>query len=438
MGSYAHLLTGSLVVLSTKNGVDPFVVSLFRESDKQKIEADQDYEDPRKRTGGDLLLSFSRDYYPGDEEYEDEGALHPPYWCYFIYAREARDRLELMGFTRSKAIGVYEECIAEYRKRIEGRYQYLVLPQEKYEREMSLLKDATFEKWTEQVKKAISGPSYVSLDAGTDELPPWVWEVWENTDIRFLLRGIIECCNDETPVIQDITRLIEGGWYKDTDELYTLAYTTLVMDYRTQGPIVVLTEGSTDQQVLSSALQLLYPHLSESFSFMDFATSNAAGGASVLVSTVRSFAGAGITNRVVALFDNDTAARDAIRVLAQTQLPENIKVMRYPYLELAASYPTLGPTGLVSMDVNELACSVELFFGRDVLQREDGTLSPIQWRGYVTALKQYQGEVLGKTDLQRRFLDKVARSREDSAYFAAADWSGMELIFSMLRKSFHD
>jgi hypothetical protein len=90
------------------------------------------------------------------------------------------------------------------------------------------------------------------------------------------------------------------------------------------------------------------------------------------------------------------------------------------------------------MNINGLACSIELFFGRDVLQQESGVLSPIQWTGYNTALRKYQGQVVAKKELQQKFKEKVARSREDPDYFAAADWSGMESIFSLLRNSFDD
>ena len=43
--------------------------------------------------------------------------------------------------------------------------------------------------------------------------------------------------------------------------------------------------------------------------FMDFEGVRIGGGAGSLVNIVKAFAGAGIVNRTVALFDNDTAAR---------------------------------------------------------------------------------------------------------------------------------
>ena len=52
------------------------------------------------------------------------------------------------------------------------------------------------------------------------------------------------------------------------------------------------------------------------------------------------------------LLDNDTAARDALRALRGATLPSHYSVLHYPDIDLARSYPTLGPSGLSEMDVN--------------------------------------------------------------------------------------
>ena len=51
------------------------------------------------------------------------------------------------------------------------------------------------------------------------------------------------------------------------------------------------------------------------YSFLDLNRHEPQGGAGHLVSVVKAFAGAGITNLIIALFDNDTAAREAVRAL---------------------------------------------------------------------------------------------------------------------------
>ena len=123
----------------------------------------------------------------------------------------------------------------------------------------------------------------------------------------------------------------------------------------------MLTEGSTDATILKDALAILYPHLSEYYAFLEFESSRSPGGAGQLVSLVKAFSATGITNRVIALFDNDTAAHEARRVLANVAIPQNIVVLSFPKLESLMSYPTIGPGGLTLLDVNGLAASIADF-----------------------------------------------------------------------------
>ena len=88
---------------------------------------------------------------------------------------------------------------------------------------------------------------------------------------------------------------------------------------------------------------------------MDFEGVRIGGGAGSLVNIVKAFAGAGIVNRTVALFDNDTAARAVLAGLRSIRLPANILVKQLPRLVELESYPTIGPTGSALMNVNDVA-----------------------------------------------------------------------------------
>ena len=155
-------------------------------------------------------------------------------------------------------------------------------------------------------------------------------------------------------------------------------------------PCIILTEGSTDIAILRSALDLLYPHLVGYYTFFDFRTSNSRGGAGQLAAVVKAFVAAGIANRVIALFDNDTAARDARRSLHSIPLPPNVVVLHYPDLDLLCNYPTVGPSGASTMDINGLAASIEMYLGEDVLSTY-GDLLPIHWKSFNETLYAYHG-----------------------------------------------
>jgi hypothetical protein len=90
-------------------------------------------------------------------------------------------------------------------------------------------------------------------------------------------------------------------------------------------------------------LDLLYPHLGGLVRFTDFQQTKAQGSAGSLANTVRTFVAEGVTNRVLALADNDTAGHEAMQVLKTMQLPDNVRIAHLPTLPSLQKYPTLGP-----------------------------------------------------------------------------------------------
>ncbi len=168
---------------------------------------------------------------------------------------------------------------------------------------------------------------------------------------------------------------------------------------------------------------------------MDFGL-KPAGGVGPLVYDVKSFAGAGIENRIIALFDNDTAAFSAVDILKNINIPNNIIIRHYPDIELAKNYPTLGPNGMVDQNINGLACSIELYFGKDILE-VDGTLTPVQWKGYDERIKRYQGEVMKKPELKNRILEKIKKAQANLSAIPSQDWSGIDSILLHIFKTFN-
>jgi hypothetical protein len=102
------------------------------------------------------------------------------------------------------------------------------------------------------------------------------------------------------------------------------------------------------------------------------------------------------------------------------------------------NYPTLGPSGLVSMNVNGLAASMELYLGKDVLVDYQNNLIPVQWAGYVPELGRYQGEIMSKEEIQKRFKQKVADCKTNKEHLTQTDWDGMRAILQSLFTVFHE
>jgi len=253
-------------------------------------------------------------------------------------------------------------------------------------------------------------------------------------DIRFLIRALIEIVPLTSMVIQDITDLVDAGYYEETDRVCDASLLELKGDYSINSRIILLTEGSTDKDVLKEALELLFPHLADYYSFMDLAV-RAPGGAGSLVHVVKSFAGAGIENRIIALFDNDAAGHSAASVLQNVPLPHNIRVMTYPDIGLASQYLTSGPSGIAIQDINGSACGIELYFGRDVLVR-DGGMIPVKWKGFEDRVQRYQGEIQEKDSLKMAFLQKVKTAKSSGLKPPPGDWDEMRELLEAIFDTF--
>ena len=77
--------------------------------------------------------------------------------------------------------------------------------------------------------------------------------------------------------------------------------------------------------------------------------------------------------------------------------------------EIARRYPTVGPQGNLQMDVNGLACSIELYLGRSALSGSSGDLRPVRWTAFNDRLQRYQGEIEGKAAVVELFLTELRK-----------------------------
>jgi TIR domain len=262
-----------------------------------------------------------------------------------------------------------------------------------FEQEGRVLQNVSYEMWLEEFANILQSGlkpdyDYWHRDKGVNEFSPlfrymmgqsgdgmFGFPTW---DTRVFIRAVCELTDPEAELVYDLTELVEGEEVGIDENLSSYARRQMAEDFVLNHKIVVLSEGVSDCRALEGALRLLYPHLIDYYSFMDFEGARVPGGAGALAATVKAFIGAGIVNRIVAFFDNDTAAQSAMRSLRNLVIPKNVRILRYPELEMARSYPTLGPQGTMLMDVNGLAGSIELYFGVDVLKNEDGDLTPIR------------------------------------------------------------
>lgn len=214
-------------------------------------------------------------------------------------------------------------------------------------------------------------------------------------------------------------------WHEDKIPLsssHSLMFRNLA--WKNTRPIVLL-EGAFDSKVLNAVFEIRFPEYADYLSIADF-TQGAEGGASGLVRALRTLAQLAIPNTILGLFDNDAAGREAISALRKVALPANIGFETYPDLQFAKAYPTIGPTGPADADINGKALSIELFLGADCI-KEGRDMLPIEWTGLNHRMQVYQGSIINKKLVQKRFEEKVSRTRARAA-ISTDDWSSLDLL----------
>jgi hypothetical protein len=402
VSSYADLYVRGVKISSWRNTVDPVFLFLFTKQDLHRRPADS------------------------DDEYGRTEIVHLTASVSTLW-----DRLNVLGIGKAVLESAFREIkdseLATLRNlRDNGIFGDLGLD------EIQQLESITLPTWTEQLVRAIE-----SAQSGgpNDMLHPTsavaLLNLWESADPCLFLGAVMLACSADDEVTLDVSDLQDSGWVDEDSDPQMTAIEHFSYSLTKGSPPVIITEGSSDAKSLQAAIRIRYPHLQSHIKVFDFGD-GAEGSAGTGVRTLKSFAAAGISNRVVLLLDNDTAAREAVRALRGSHLPSHYSVLHYPDIELARSYPTLGPNGLTEMDVNGVAASIELYLGADVLTQPDGTLSPVQWRSYSEGVKAYQGAVLHKTEVLKRFEKKVKAAETDPACISSQDWSGLDAIVASL------
>lgn len=375
---------------------------------------------------GPLMLPCREGYIPELATLFTENELRQDdeSYGYISTVGELRDRLQLHGLTEQRARAELEEQI-----RVWHESRRPSNPPAVGDLEVELLDLPTI---VSEFRRYVNCHPLGSSDYDEPE-------VFYMLDARTVLRLALDLIDDPHRQVRfDLDDLHSFGLLEPgtaiTNHEKSRRQTAIAVD----APLIILTEGSSDARLLAEAIEVTHPHLVGFMNFMDFSL-GAEGSAANLVKQVRSFAGAGIANRVLALADNDTAAHDAFHKLKSETLPPNLRIMHYPLLPLLQQYPTLGPqiSNPVLMDVNGKAGSLEMYLGRDVLT-QDHALTPVQWTGYKEGQKQYQGAISAaeKKRVQEAFRRKVKTALDDPTERGRQDWTGIEAIVDVILNAF--
>ncbi len=312
-------------------------------------------------------------------------------------------RFSLLGYTAQIA----RECISKWIANKKATMEEDVSRGDAWARHVAkVLPQLSVDAWYARIPSVLemfSGKNKPSDTLGwylLHDMEEWSW--FDGYGSMAGLRALLDACLHAEKVSLDVTHLVNG----ERGRLCEDRRKENMLKTNPFAPAVILAEGRTDIELLKRSLFRMFPERRDYFSFFEHAELKVDGGTAYLVKFLKAFAAARAPIRIVAIFDNDTAGLQAYRQASDLNLKGNMILLPLPDIELAKSYPTIGPQGSHIVDVNGKAASIELYLGRTALS-VDGELRPVRWTGYNEIANSYQGAVEGKNRVCQQFLREL-------------------------------
>jgi len=408
MGSYTSLTIDQYPIFSSKSYVGN-ISYIFCESDKKIF--NRSIKDRNKIVWGNINSE--------DREIAYE---------YQTTVKIAIERLEIMGYSLSKTkfdfIKSKNKLIEEYIDILESN-DSCEFTNGMYSNKIKFLQPLQFDDFINAfreiiTRKLVKHDRYKDYNLSSlvnyllDDGDPFDFPYSED---GFYYRTLLESCNKNALVIQDITEVVNAGYYKPEEEII-----------KNQKKITILTEGTSDINIISKSIQLLYPHLFDYYNFKDFKISSASGNAHQLFLEIKSLIAINHKGKIVALFDNDGEGLKWFDELKKIKIPENFVVLTYPDIALLENYPSENNT---NENFNGVAGSIEMYLGKDILQ-EEGKFIPIE----LSTQSIPQGAIKYKSNLQKKYLKKISKCKKDSTKIEEFDWNDMKLLLNKVFQAF--
>ena len=214
----------------------------------------------------------------------------------------------------------------------------------------------------------------------------------------------------------DFTRLISINDYI-LKQFLILDYSDLVMgcyyhesqledeDIRDIGKMekfLIITEGSSDTEIIKRSMDILRPHCSMFFDYINMKRDYPFTGTGNLVNFIKGLLKINVFNKIMILFDNDAEGLSQYNKLKELSIPDNITIKTLPGLDDMNNFKTIGTSGEERQNINGKACSIECFLDLNYKAKDEPI---IRWTNYNEILKQYQGSLIDKRNYVKRFIE---------------------------------
>jgi hypothetical protein len=327
MGSFSYLTVADYPIFEIKNGYFEEIINL--------IFLPEDFVEEKRHYASRNIIIWGNSYETEKRKFVFKGFKQT--------AKVCKQRLEIYGASTKSAKKDFQ--LAKKIAKKEGNYDFPI-------------NKVTYEQYIDQISIILK-----NKERGYDELFTNLKDSLlagqlgiDGQTIQGHIFSILNTLPEDAIIEYDLSDVISGGWVKE-QEVKQISIEK----------IIVLTEGKTDVEFISAGLTKLYPHLSPYYHFINFDEYKVESNASALVKLVIALAASNIKHPIIVLFDNDTTGIMEMKKLNSINLSNNFKILKYPDIQMANKYPTIGPTGIKKMNVNGLACGIEMYFGQEIL-----------------------------------------------------------------------
>lgn len=209
--------------------------------------------------------------------------------------------------------------------------------------------------------------------------------------------------NLELMVVWDFMDVVDSGYFERKD---------FTVGCNGEGFLLV-TEGTSDTDIIRHAFKILRPEIADFFRYVDMEKNYPFGGHGNLLNFMKGLNSIGMTDRVLAVFDNDAAGVGSLKELSKFP---GINAVKLPDLDEFRNFPSIGPNGEHLADINGRAAAIECYL----------KLPPdcrIRWMNYDPKAGEYHGVIDQK---------EAEKSRQRDAFLKAT--SGNDYPFEKISK----
>ncbi|HEM9292648.1 HEPN/Toprim-associated domain-containing protein [Streptococcus agalactiae] len=197
-------------------------------------------------------------------------------------------------------------------------------------------------------------------------------------------------------VIHEIKDLSNFPYY----DAYDIGYFLENLDpYITLEKILIVTEGSSDTDIIKKSINRLYSDIADFFDFIDMEQNYPFTGTGNLKNFVKGLSKINILNKILVILDNDTAGISVYNDIKTIDLPNNLKVITLPNYKDFDNFKCKGPQGDSLENINGKAVSIECFLDHSSIDDE----IYVRWTSFNDKLIQYQGNIEPKNLLIKSF-----------------------------------